>query len=76
MQVGDDEGRGHDLEAEDPLGGGALYRGAGESAEAAAFEVGGDAAERLGKVGTGAAAGVEDVDVVSGEPVGDAEIVP
>ena len=75
LQVGDDEGRGHDLEAEDPLGGGALHRGAGESAEAAALQVGGDAAQRLGKVGARAAAGIEDVDVVRREPVGDAEIV-
>ena len=47
----------------------------GEGAQALAPQVFGDPAEHLGKVGAGAAAGVEDVDVVGGESVGDAEIV-
>ena len=39
------------------------------------MQVGGDAAQRLGEVGARAAAGIEDVDVVRREPVGDAEVV-
>ena len=39
------------------------------------FEVGGDAAHHLGEIRAGAAAGVEYVDVIGGQPFGDAEIV-
>ena len=48
---------------------------AGKRAEAASFEVGGDAAQHLGEVGSSAAAGVEHVDVLRRQPVRDAEIV-
>ena len=68
-------GCGHDLEAEYALGGGLLHPRAGERAESAALEVGGDASQHLGEVCAGAAAGVEYVDVVGGQPFGDAEIV-
>ena len=72
----DDEGRGHDLEAEDALGGRPLHVGTCECAEAAVLEVVGDAAQDLGEVCAGAAAWVEDVDVIGGQAVGDAEVVP
>ena len=73
--MGDDEGCGHDLEAEYALGGGLLHAGAGERAEAAALEVGGDASQHLGEVRAGAAAWVEYVDVIGGQPFGDSEVV-
>ena len=73
--MGDDERGRHDLEAEHSLGCGPLDSRAGERAQALALQVFGDPPEHLGKVGAGAAAGVEDVDVIGGESVGDAEIV-
>ena len=73
--MGYDEGGGHDLEAEYALGGGLLHAGAGEGAESAALEVGCDASQHLGEVCAGAAAGVEYVDVVGGQPFGDSEVV-
>ena len=75
LQVCDDEWGGHDLEAEDALGGRPLHVGTCECAEAAVLEVVGDAAQDLREVRARAAAGVEDVDVVGGQAVGDAEVV-
>ena len=74
-QVCDDEGGGHNLEAEHPLRGGLLHPRPCECTEAPAIEVGGDAAQRLGQECAGAAAGIEDVDVVRRQPVLDAEVV-
>ena len=68
-------GGGHDLEAEDSLGGCLLHPRAGERAESAALEVGGDASQHLGEVRAGAAAWIEYVDVIGGQPFGDAEVV-
>ena len=75
LEVSHDERGGHDLETENALGGGLLDAGACESAESTILEVGGDASQRLGEVCAGAAAGIENVDVVGGQSVGDAEIV-
>ena len=75
LQVCDDERGGHDLEAEDAPGGRPLHVRPGQGSEAAVLEVGCDAAQHLGEVRAGAAAGVEDVDVVGGQAVGDAEVV-
>ena len=69
------KGGGHDLEAEDALGGRPLHVRPGQGAEAAVLEVVGDAAQHLGEVCAGAAAGIEDVDVVGGQAVGDAQVV-
>ena len=73
--MGDDEGRGHDLEPKYPAGGRLLHLRAGEGAQAFALEVGGDAAQHLGKVCAGAAAWVEDVDVPGRQPVGDTQVL-
>ena len=73
--MGDDERGGHDLESEDAPGGGLLDAGAGESAESAILKVGGYASQYLGEVCAGAAAGIEHVDVLGGETVGDVEVV-
>ena len=75
LEVCYDERGGHYLEAEDAAGGGALHLRPCEGSEAAVLEVGCDAAQDLGEVCAGAAAGVEDVDVVGGQAVGDAEVV-
>ena len=76
LEVCDDEGSGHDLEAEDAPGGRPLHVRPCQGSEAAVLEVGGDAAQDLGEVCAGAAAWVEDVDVIGGQAVGDAEVVP
>ena len=47
----------------------------GQRSEAAVLEVGRDAAQDLGEVRAGAAAWVEDVDVIGGQAVGDAQVV-
>ena len=73
--MGDDERRRHDLETEHALRGRLLDAGTGQGAQAAAPQIGGDSAQDLGEVGTGAAARIEDVDVVGREPLGDVEIV-
>ena len=73
LQVGDHEGGRHDLEAEDALGSGLLYLRSGERSESLVLQVGGDAAQRLSQVRAGDAAGVEDVHVLAGQPVGDAK---
>ena len=75
LEVCDDERGWHDLEAEDAPGGGPLHVRPGEGTEAAVLEVGCDAAQHLGEVRAGAAAGIEDVDVVGGQAVGDAQVV-
>ena len=75
LEMRDDERRRHDLEAEHPFGRRLLHPRAGQRAQAAPVEVGGDAPEHLGEIGAGAAAGVEDVDVVGGQAVGDAQVV-
>ena len=41
-----------------------------------AFQVGRDAAQHFGQIGPGAAAGIEDIDVLRCQPLGDVEIVP
>ena len=73
--MGDDERRGHDLEAEDALGCGLLDARSCQSAQAASLQIVGDPAQHLGEVCPGAAAGIEHVDVLRRQPVGDAEIV-
>ena len=75
LEVGDDERCERDLETEYALGGGLLDAGACESAEAMVLEVGGDASQHLGEVRTGAAAGIEHIDVLGGQTIGDAEVV-
>ena len=73
--MGDDEGRGHDFEAEHPLGRRLLDACACERTEALVLEIGGDAAQHFGEIGAGTAARVEHVDVVRREPVRDAKVV-
>ena len=73
--MGHHEGRGHDLEAEHPLRRRLLHPRPGEGAQALAPQVGGDALEGLGQVCPGAAAGIEDVDVLGGQSVLDAQVV-
>ena len=51
LQVRDDEGRGHDLEAEHPPCSRLPHLRAGECAKAAAFEMGGDAAQHFRQIG-------------------------
>ena len=75
LQMGDDEGRGHDLEAEHPLGRRLPDPCAGERPEALTFEIGGDAAQHLRQIGAGTAARVEHEDVLRRESVRDAEVV-
>lgn len=67
--MGDDEGGGHDLEAEDSFERcGAETVGNAPVVFAGLFEQGAvDALEDGGEVGSGAAAGVEDADVRGGE---------
>ena len=52
-----------------------LHPCAGQGAEPLAPQVGDDALQRLGQVGPGAAARVEDVDVLGGQPILDAQVV-
>ena len=73
--MGDDEGRGHDLEAEHALRRRLANPRPHERPEAATAEVGGDAAQHLGQIGTGAATRVEHVDVLGRESVRDVEVV-
>ena len=73
--MGDDEGGGHDLEAEDPFGRRLFHPRAGERAQAPAFQIGGDAAQHFGEIGPGAAAGVEHIDVFRRQPLGDIQVV-
>ena len=74
-EVGHHEGRGHNLEAEHPLRRRLLHPRPGQRAQALAPQVGGDALQRFGQVGPGASAGVEDVDVLGGQPVLNAQVV-
>ena len=69
LQMGNHEGGGHDLETEYALRCCLLYSRSRECAEAASFEVGGDAAQHFGEIGPGAAAGVEHVHVLRRESV-------
>ena len=75
LQMGNDEGRRHDLEAEHPLRRRLFHPRAGEGTEALSFEVGGDAAQHFRQIRAGAAARIEHVDVLRGETVRDAKIV-
>ena len=75
LQVGDNERRGHDLEAEYPLCGGLLHTRAGKRAQPLVVEIGCDAAQDFSQIRAGAAAGVEHIHVVGRETVGDVEIV-
>ena len=75
LQVRDHEGGGHYLEAEDPMRGGLLHPRTGESTQAPALQVCCDATQHFGQVRAGTAAGVEDVHVLAGQPVGDAQVV-
>ena len=71
----DHEGGRHYLEAEDPMRGGLLHPRTGESTQALALQICCDATQHLGQVRAGTAAGVENVHVLAGQPVGDAEVV-
>ena len=73
--MGDDEGRGHDLEAEHALRRRLANPRPRERPEAAPAEVGGDAAQHLSQIGPGAAARVEHVDILRRESVRDVEVV-
>ena len=75
LKVGDDERRGHDLEAEHPFERRLLDARAGQRAQSLAPKVEGNAAERFTQIRAGTAAGVENVDVIRGQPLGDAEII-
>ena len=75
LEMGDDEGRGHDLEAEHAFGRRLFHPRTGQRPEALAFEIGGDAAQHLRQIGPGAGARVEHVDVLRRQPFGDAEVV-
>ena len=75
LQMRDDEGRGHDLEAEHAAHGCLLHPRADERTEAPAREVGGDAAQDFRQIGPGAAARIEHVDVLRRESIGNAEVV-
>ena len=71
----DDEGRGHDLEAEHATHGRLLHPRAGERTEAPAREVGGDPAQDFRQIGPGAAARIEHIDVLRREAIGNTEVV-
>ena len=73
LEVGDDEGGGHDFEAVDAVEGGLLEIVGGKCVGAFIDKGLVDAAEDGAEVGAGAAAGVEDDDVGICEAVGDAE---
>ena len=76
LQMGDDEGRRHDLEAEHALRRRLPDPRAGKRAEAAPFKIGGDAGRsHLRQVGPRAAARIEHVDVLGRQPVRDAEVI-
>ena len=75
LQMGNDEGGGHDLEAEHPFGRRLPDPRAGERAETLTLEIGGDAAQHFRQVGPGAATRIEHVDVLGGETLRDVEIV-
>ena len=72
----DDEGRGHDLEAEHAAHGRLLHPRTGERAEASAREVSSDTAQDFREIGPGAAARIEHIDVLCCESIGDTEVVP
>ena len=74
LQVRDDEGGGHDLEAENAPGRRLPHPRPRQRAQPPALEVGGDPPQNFGQIGARAAAGVENVDVLRRQPVGDAEI--
>ena len=67
--MGNHERGGHNLEAEYSLGGRLFDLRSCEGTQAFASQVGGDPLQCLGQVGAGAAAGVEDVDVLGGQAV-------
>ena len=73
--MGDDEGRWHDLEAEDALGCGLFDARSGQSPQAASFQISGDATQHLGEVCTRAAAWIKHVDVLRRQSIGYAEII-
>ena len=52
-----------------------LHPRPGEGAQASTLQVGGDAPQHLSKIRPRAAAGVQDVDVLGRQPVGDAQVV-
>ena len=75
LQMGDDEGRGHNLETKHPFQCRLLHPRTGERTKALSFQIGGDAAQHFGQIGPGAAARVEHVDVLRREAVRYAEVV-
>ncbi len=75
LQMGDHEGRRHDLEAEHPLRRRPLHRAPASAPMPRPLQVGGDAAQDFRQIGPGAAARVQHIDVVRRETAGDAEVV-
>ena len=75
LKMRDHEGRGHDFEAEHALYCRLFHPSADERPESLAFEIRSDAAQDFRQIGPGAAARVEDVDVLRCESICDAEVV-
>ncbi len=75
LQVGDDKGRGHDFKTKDPLLGSFFNGVAAEGVSALGLPGGGDAPQHFHQVRTGAAAGIQHVDPLVGQAVGQAQFL-
>lgn len=73
--MGDDEGRWHDLEAEDPVAGGTPQPIGDGRAQPVSSQVRLDPAQHRIEETPGPATWVEDIDPLVGEPIRNAEIV-
>ncbi len=73
--MSDHERRRHDLEAEDALRGGLLDASAGECPQSSALQIRGYPPQHLGEIGARSTAGIEDVDVVRRQAVGNVQVV-